>query len=65
MIKLKIDGMNCGHCKAAVEEALQTVTGVDSFTVDLPQGEATIEGNANPAALIAAVEERGYDVRVI
>jgi copper chaperone CopZ len=38
MIKkeLKIEGMSCGHCTAAVERLLNEVDGVGSFTVSLP-----------------------------
>lgn len=65
MIKLKIDGMNCGHCKAAVEQAIKGVAGAGSVQVDLEKGEATVEGEADPAALVSAVEDKGYDARVI
>ena len=44
MIKttLKIDGMMCGHCRAHVEEALNSIDGVKAIvTLDPP--EATIE----------------------
>ena len=38
MIKkeLKVGGMSCGHCTAAVERLLSDVVGVDYFTVNLP-----------------------------
>lgn len=65
MIKLKIDGMNCGHCKAAVEQALKGVAGIGAISVDLDKGEATVEGDVDPAALVTAVEDKGYDARVI
>lgn len=65
MIKLKIDGMNCGHCKAAVEQAIKGVAGAGSVQVDLEKGEATVEGEADSAALVSAVEDKGYDARVI
>ncbi|MBU0500780.1 MAG: cation transporter [Gammaproteobacteria bacterium] len=65
MIKLKIDGMNCGHCKAAVEQALKGVAGVGAVQVDLEAGEAAVEGDLDAAALVSAVEDKGYDARVI
>jgi len=38
MIKkeLKVDGMSCGHCTAAVERLVNAVDGVASSTVSLP-----------------------------
>lgn len=61
MIKLKVDGMTCEHCVAAVKNALTGVPGVDNVVdVSLDRGEAVIEGQPDPKALIAAVEAEGY-----
>lgn len=60
MTKLKIDGMSCGHCVAAVTKALEAVPGVERATVRLAEGDATVAGDAPIGALIAAVEEEGY-----
>jgi copper chaperone len=58
--ELKITGMTCGHCKSAVENALQSVGGVSDVRVDLANGTAQVDGNADVAALVAAVEDEGY-----
>lgn len=64
MTKLKIDGMSCQHCVKAVEEALAEVPGVEQVkSVSLDQGEAEVTGNADTDALVAAVEEEGYEAR--
>lgn len=63
MTKLTIEGMTCGHCKRAVEEALQAVPGVASTQVDLDQGSARVEGG-EVTALLAAVSEAGYTAQV-
>ncbi|MEX2540332.1 MAG: cation transporter [Trueperaceae bacterium] len=60
MTELKITGMTCGHCQSAVESALASVGGVSDVRVDLAQGRAEVEGTADVAALVAAVEEEGY-----
>jgi copper chaperone CopZ len=60
VIRLQISGMTCAHCVSAVERALHEVPGVESATVDLRSETATVEGNADIGALIAAVEEEGY-----
>ncbi len=61
MIELKIEGMSCGHCAKTVERALASVPGVDQVVeVSVARGAARIEGKAEPAALIAAVEDEGY-----
>ncbi|HEX2863839.1 MAG TPA: heavy metal-associated domain-containing protein [Deinococcales bacterium] len=60
-IVLKIEGMTCGHCQAAVAQSLNQVPGVRSARVNLRLGEAHVEGEAlTPAGLIAAVEAQGY-----
>ncbi|SMF27646.1 Copper chaperone CopZ [Tistlia consotensis] len=64
MITLKIEGMTCGHCTAAVEKALAKVPGVSRVQeVSLDRGEARVEGEASTDALIAAVENEGYEAR--
>ena len=53
----------CGHCKAHVEKALLAVPGVESAEADLDAKTATVMGNADRAALIAAVKEAGYEAK--
>lgn len=60
MTELKISGMTCGHCQRAVTNALEAVDGVNNATVDLESGVAKVEGPADVQALVAAVEEEGY-----
>ena len=60
MTELKIDGMTCGHCSAAVKRALERVAGVVSADVDLAAGRARVKGAADPGALVAAVQDEGY-----
>lgn len=63
MIELKIEGMTCPHCVAAVREALAEVPGVTRVVdVDLASGQASVEGEAALANLVAAVEAAGYRV---
>jgi Cu+-exporting ATPase len=59
---LTVEGMMCKHCQAAVEKALSAVPGVESAVVDLEAKTATVTGEADTAALSAAVTEAGYDV---
>ncbi|CUH94691.1 hypothetical protein P22_0757 [Propionispora sp. 2/2-37] len=61
-IIIKIDGMSCGHCKAAVEKALRDVAGVITAEVDLGKKQAVVTGAAALSDLRAAVEDAGYDV---
>jgi copper chaperone CopZ len=58
----RVEGMNCEHCQAAVQEALQAVPGVHSAQVDLAAATAKVELSQEvaEAALQEAVEEAGY-----
>jgi copper chaperone len=62
--QLNISGMTCGHCVAAVSKALKSVPGVQDAQVELSSGTATVEGQADVQALIAAVVEEGYSAHV-
>ncbi|MDE6029913.1 MAG: cadmium-translocating P-type ATPase [Clostridiales bacterium] len=60
---LKVEGMSCGHCSARVQKALAAVAGVTNAEVDLASGTATVEGDFDVAAAVAAVENAGYDCK--
>ena len=60
-IKLKVEGMTCGHCEASVKRALEAVEGVSRVEVDRAAGSATVVGTATVAALIEAVDDTGFD----
>lgn len=61
---ITVQGMTCGHCVAAVEAEVGQVPGVTGVTVDLARGAVAIvsEGDLDPHAVAAAVDEAGYEV---
>ena len=61
---ITVTGMSCEHCEESVETALKDVAGVTSVHVDRDAEQATVEGDADPSALVAAVEDAGYDAAV-
>ncbi len=64
-VELKITGMTCSHCVAAVRRALLSCHGVAEADVDLDAGRARIVGeSADPAKLCQAVSELGYNVEL-
>ncbi|MGB9965304.1 heavy-metal-associated domain-containing protein [Halobacterium hubeiense] len=58
---ITVEGMSCGGCESTVEDALEDVAGVDSASADRERDAAAVEGDADPDALVAAVEDAGYD----
>ena len=63
-VDLQIEGMTCASCVARVERALKTVSGVTYASVNLATERAHVIGQADPAALIRAIEDAGYDARL-
>ncbi|MDO3638744.1 cation transporter [Mycolicibacterium arseniciresistens] len=59
---LNVRGMSCGHCVAAITSAVAPLPGVTDVAVDLEQGLVTVEGSADEASVVAAIEDTGYDV---
>ena len=59
---LKIEGMNCGHCKMSVEKALKGVPGVVTAQVDLAAKQAVVTGTADRAVMAQAVQAAGFKV---
>ena len=58
-----IEGANCGSCVAKIEKALKTVSGAQRVEMNFAQRTVQVEGQADEAALIAAVENIGYKAK--
>ena len=60
---MKIEGMMCPHCQAAVTKALNSLDGVKA-EVDLDAKQASIEADDSVSddVLKKAVEDAGYEV---
>lgn len=61
MTTITVEGMSCGGCERAVENALGDVAGVSNANADHEADSATVEGDADVDDLVAAVERAGYD----
>lgn len=59
-----VGGMSCDACIRVVTNALARVPGAVRVEVDLGTGRAVVAGNAQGDALVAAVEQAGYDARL-
>lgn len=64
-IEFSITGMTCDHCVHAVTSAAKDVPGVEDVKVSLDDQSAVVTGDAiDPARVIAAIEEEGYEAAV-
>ena len=63
-VTMKIEGMMCGHCEAAVKKALEAVSGVSSAEVSHEKGTAVVSLSAEVShdVLKKAVEDKDYTV---
>jgi Cu2+-exporting ATPase len=61
-ITVKIEGMMCSHCEAAVKKAMEALPFVESAEVSHVAGtaELTLSGAPDEAAIKTAVEDRDY-----
>ncbi|MBQ8836235.1 MAG: heavy metal translocating P-type ATPase [Clostridia bacterium] len=65
--EIKIEGMMCGHCEAAVKKCLEALSGVTEAAASHKDGIATVKLSADVAdnKLKKAVEAEGYKVKEI
>ena len=60
-----VPDMTCGHCKAAVEGALNKRSGVERANADIVKGTVEVsydEGAVTTEDLLGAIQEAGYTV---
>ena len=60
MEQYNVTGMSCTACSARVEKAVKSVPGVTGCSVSLLTNSMGVEGTAEDAAIIRAVEQAGY-----
>ncbi|WP_178917205.1 heavy-metal-associated domain-containing protein [Natronomonas gomsonensis] len=58
---LNVEDMACDGCEANVEEAIRGVAGVTGVDADHESGTVVVEGDADAEALVAAVDDAGYE----
>ena len=63
MDQYTVNGMSCAACSARVEKAVSKVPGVTACSVSLLTNSMGVEGNAKPEAILAAVEQAGYQAK--
>ncbi len=63
-VELLIEGAGCASCVGKIEAALQGVPGVATAQMNFAQRLVTVTGDAEPKALIRAIEQAGYRAEV-
>ncbi len=64
MSAIKVKGMSCAHCAAAVTKALQSLPGVTGVQVDLASGRVTYQSAAPVSRedLARVIKAAGYEL---
>lgn len=62
---LHIEGMSCGHCLNAVNQALVGVAGAKVGTVQMGRAEVEVADGVGSDLLVSAVEGAGYTVAFV
>ncbi len=62
-MKIKVNGMMCGHCEAHVKKALEALPGIETAVASHEENLVTItkSGEVDEALIKSAVEEAGYE----
>jgi len=62
-ITLTVPDISCGHCKTAIEGAVGEL-GVEhvEVTIDAKQVDVRFGEDVTESAIVAAIEEQGYEV---
>jgi len=61
---LKVNGMSCSHCTAAVKNAIEQYNSVENVIVDIERGVAEFDFDTavnTIEVIIAAVEDEGFE----
>lgn len=58
----EVQGMTCGHCEKAVQQAIRQIDPQAQVQIDRPQGRVAVNSMAAADALKAAIREEGYAV---
>jgi copper chaperone len=64
-VTISVNGMSCGHCKAAVEGSLSKLDGVAGAEVNLAAKNVLVKFDSSKiseAELKNEIEDAGYDV---
>jgi copper chaperone len=61
-LSFAVEGMSCDHCRVAITSEVTQVSGVRSVDVDLDTKTVRVSGtDLDPAAVVDAIDEAGYD----
>jgi copper chaperone len=62
-VRFTVSGMSCGHCVKAIQNAIESIDGVESHEVAIGEAKVRYDGSkVNADDIRQAIEEEGYSV---
>lgn len=58
----QVQGMTCGHCERAVQQAIAEVDAQATTRIDRASGQVVVQSQSPREALAHAIQEEGYSV---
>ncbi|GBU29366.1 hypothetical protein R84B8_02930 [Treponema sp. R8-4-B8] len=63
--KLNVDGMSCGHCEIAVQDAVRKLSGIKKVKANRRKKEVVVDYDASlvtPEQIVSVINGTGYSV---
>lgn len=61
-MELIVKGMTCGHCEAAVAQAVKRVAPLAELRIERAAGRVSVSGTADRQRITDAIRAEGYEV---
>lgn len=58
----QVQGMTCGHCERAVQQAITELDAQAQTTIDRATGKVVVQSSSTREAIAHAIQEEGYSV---
>lgn len=65
MLQIDVQGMNCGHCVRAIEQAITSADVQAQVQVELASGRVRVQSSLAPEAVLRLIEAEGYAARAV
>jgi len=62
---IRVEDMNCDHCRTTIDGALSRIVGVESVHIDLKEKRVEVTGDVDAGALQQAISKLGYTPRLL